>query len=123
MIRYHLFDGARKWVDEYGTSEDPDDFTALWSYSPYHRVRDNVPYPAVMMISGNADQKCNPMHARKMIARLQAANSSANPIVLDYSTYRGHTPALPLSVRIPALTDRVAFLCDQLHLDRSVRSN
>jgi prolyl oligopeptidase len=123
MIRYHLFDGARKWVDEYGTSEDPDDFTALWSYSPYHRVRDNVPYPAVMMISGNADQKCNPMHARKMIARLQVANSSANPIVLDYSTYRGHTPVLPLSVRIAALTDRVAFLCDQLHLDRRVRSN
>ena len=31
-------------------------------------------YPATMIISGDADQNCNPLHARKMTARLQAAN-------------------------------------------------
>ena len=52
-----------------------------------------------MMISGDADQNCNPLHARKMTARLQAANVSGHPIVLDYSRYRGHSPVLPLSER------------------------
>jgi prolyl oligopeptidase len=116
MVRYHLFDGAGKWIEEYGTAEDPNDFAVLWSYSPYHRVADKVPYPAVMMISGDADQKCNPLHARKMVARMQAATSSRHPVILDYSKYRGHTPVLPLSVRIKALTDRMAFLCDRLEI-------
>ena len=116
MLRYHLFDNARMWKDEFGSSDDPADFAALVDYSPYHRVRDGVDYPAIMMVSGDADQNCNPMHARKMTARLQAATVSQNPIVLDYSVARGHAPVLPLSTRIDALTDRMAFLCDQLGL-------
>jgi prolyl oligopeptidase len=116
MLRYHLFDGAHIWRDEFGTAEDANDFAALSRYSPYHRVRDGVAYPATMIVSGAKDQNCNPLHARKMTARLQAANSSARPILLDYSQFRGHSPVLPLSERIEALTDRMAFLCDQLQL-------
>jgi prolyl oligopeptidase len=116
MLRYHLFDNARMWKDEFGSSDDPADFAALADYSPYHRVRDGVAYPAIMFVSGDADQNCNPMHARKMVARLQAATVSRSPIVLDYSVARGHAPVLPLSTRIDALTDRMAFLCDQLGL-------
>jgi hypothetical protein len=51
-----------------------------------------------------------------MTARLQAANVPGHPIFLDYSRHRGHSPVLPLSDRIEALTDRMAFLCDQLQL-------
>jgi prolyl oligopeptidase len=116
MLRYHLFDSARFWRDEYGTAEDPEDFAALVKYSPYHQVHEGVRYPATMIVSGDADRNCNPLHARKMTARLQAANSSERPIFLDYSKFRGHSPVLPLSERIEALTDRVAFLCDQLQL-------
>lgn len=116
MLRYHLFDNAHVWKDEFGTAENPEDFAALLSYSPYHNVRDGTAYPAVMMISGDSDQNCNPLHARKMTARLQAANVSDFPIFLDYSRYRGHSPVLPLSERVEALTDRMAFLCDQLQL-------
>jgi len=116
MLRYHLFDNAHVWVDEFGTADDPDDFTALARYSPYHQVRDGVAYPGTMLVSGDADRNCNPLHARKMTARLQAANTSDNPIVLDYSKFRGHSPVLPLSERVDALTDRMAFLCDQLRL-------
>jgi prolyl oligopeptidase len=116
MLRYHLFDNAHLWRDEFGTAADPDDFAALVRYSPYHQVRKGVAYPATMIISGDADQNCNPLHARKMTARLQAANSSQHPILLDYSHFRGHSPVLPLSDRIEALTDRMAFLCDQLQV-------
>lgn len=116
MLRYHLFDNAHVWKDEFGTADDPEDFGVLAKYSPYHQVRDGVAYPATMIVSGDADSNCNPLHARKMTARLQAANASKHPILLDYSRFRGHSPVLPLSERIEALTDRMAFLCDQLHL-------
>jgi len=116
MLRYHLFDNAHVWKEEFGTVEDPDDFAALAKYSPYHRVRNGVAYPATMIVSGDADRNCNPLHARKMTARLQAASISENPIFLDYSKFRGHSPVLPLSERMEALTDRMAFLCDQLQL-------
>jgi prolyl oligopeptidase len=116
MLRYHLFDNAGVWTDEFGCADNPDDFSVLEKYSPYHRVRDGVAYPATMIVSGDADRNCNPLHARKMTARLQAANASPQPIFLDYSKFRGHSPVLPLSERIEALTDRMAFLCDQLQL-------
>jgi prolyl oligopeptidase len=116
MLRYHLFDHAHVWRAEFGSVDDPDDFVALAKYSPYHRVRQGTAYPATMMISGDADRNCNPLHARKMTARLQAANSSEQPIFLDYNKFRGHSPVLPLSERVEALTDRMAFLCDQLQL-------
>jgi prolyl oligopeptidase len=116
MLRYHLFDNAHIWRDEFGTVDDPDDFAALAKYSPYQQVRSGVAYPATMIVSGDADRNCNPLHARKMTARLQAANVSDHPIFLDYSKFRGHSPVLPLGERIEALTDRMAFLCDQLGL-------
>jgi prolyl oligopeptidase len=116
MLRYHLFDNAHLWKEEFGTAEDPDDFAALLKYSPYHRVQDRVAYPATLIVSGDRDGNCNPLHARKMTARLQAANISGHPILLDYNPFRGHSPVLPLNVRIEALTDRVAFLCHHLQL-------
>jgi len=56
------------------------------------------------------------MHARKMAARLQAANSSGHPILLDYKPAWGHTPVQPLSTKIDSLTDRLAFICRELEV-------
>ena len=114
MTRYHLFDFAAGWAEEYGSPEDEQDLHSLLAYSPYHRVQDGADYPAVLLISGDADTRCNPMHARKMAARLQAANRSEHPILLDYKPDWGHTPVQPLSAKIEALTDRLAFLCHEL---------
>ena len=116
MLRYHLFDSTCAWTDEFGTAEQADDFATLFRYSPYHNVRDCVPYPSVLLVSGDLDHTSNSLHARKMTARLQAATSSTNPIVLDYSKFRGHAPVLPLSTRIESLTDRIAFLANRLGL-------
>jgi prolyl oligopeptidase len=116
MLRYHLFDNSHVWNEELGNAEDPNDFLALLGYSPYHRVQEGNIYPAVMIVSGDLDQNCNPLHARKLTARLQAASSPEHPILLDYHSLRGHSPVLPLSVRVEALTNRLTFLCDQLGL-------
>jgi prolyl oligopeptidase len=120
MTRYHLFDFAAGWAEEYGSPEDERDFHCLRGYSPYHHAQDGADYPAVLFISGDADTRCNPMHARKMAARLQATSHSGHPILLDYKPDWGHTPVQPLSAKIAALANRLAFLCHELgvHVER-----
>jgi prolyl oligopeptidase len=117
MLRYHRFDLGHMFVDEYGTAERKDDFLYLQAYSPYHHVKDGEAYPAVMLISGDQDTCCNPMHARKMAARLQAATKSGRPVLLDYKPSWGHMSVQPLTQRIEALTDRLAFICHELGVD------
>jgi len=116
MIRYEHFDDAAKWRDEYGTATDPDDFRSLYSYSPYHQVHKDINYPATLFVSGDKDDRCNPAHVRKMVALMQDRVAQFSPIILDYSEQRGHSAALPLSVRVDALARRIAFLCRQLNI-------
>ncbi len=114
MIRYEQFDSARKWQHEYGSVDNRDDFLALLRYSPYHQIDPDRNYPATLFVTGDMDDRCNPAHVRKMAAFLQNRDSQLNPILVDYSIVRGHTPALPLSVRVEALTRRIAFLAHEL---------
>jgi prolyl oligopeptidase len=116
MVRYESFDRAAQWRNEYGSVTDPQEFAALHSYSPYHHVEDDMNYPAVLFVSGDQDDRCNPAHVRKMAARLQDRSSQCSPILVDYSKERGHTAVMPLSVRVEALTRRIAFLCNELDI-------
>jgi prolyl oligopeptidase len=116
MIRYEQFGDAHKWREEYGTVADAGDFHSLHAYSPYHHVSEVVNYPSTLFVSGDRDTQCDPAHVRKMAALLQDRSVQTNPILVDYSAERGHTPTLPLSVRIDALTRRIAFLCHELGL-------
>jgi len=116
MVRYELFDRAVKWRREYGTVQDPEDFRALYAYSPYHRVQDDVDYPPIMFVSGDKDDRCNSLHVRKMAARLQDREAQSSAVIVDYSEERGHTPVLPLTTRVSALARRIAFLAKHLNV-------
>jgi len=116
MVRHELFDNARKWRQEYGTVDDPEDFAALYRYSPYHHVAAEVNYPATLFVAGDQDDRCNPAHVRKMAARLQERPPQRQPILVDYSAERGHSPILPLSIRTEALVRRIAFFCRELKI-------
>jgi prolyl oligopeptidase len=120
MVRYEHFDQAAKWKTEYGSVGNADDFQALYAYTPYHHVRGNVNYPATLFVSGDHDDRCNPAHVRKMAARLQERAPQSNPILVDYSAERGHSPVLPLSVRVDALARRLAFLSRELDIKVAV---
>jgi prolyl oligopeptidase len=117
MVRYERFGDARKWREEYGSVEDADDFRALYAYSPYHRIREEINYPAALFITGDKDTQCDPAHSRKMTARLRDRVSQTKPILIDYGPERGHSAVLPLSERIDALARRIAFLCNELNID------
>ena len=66
-------------VTEYGTVKNPEQFSALYAYSPFHRVKDHTAYPSVLFLTGANDPRVDPYHSRKMTARLQAATSSGHP--------------------------------------------
>jgi prolyl oligopeptidase len=101
-------------VTEFGTVRDLDQFKALYAYSPYHHVVDGTRYPAVLMLTGDHDGRVNPYNSRKMIARLQAANRSRNPILLRTTASAGHGIGTALDERIAQESDVFAFLFDQL---------
>jgi prolyl oligopeptidase len=113
MIRYEKFKVARFWVPEYGTAEDAAQFKFLYKYSPYHHVEKGVKYPAVMLVTGDADTRVDPLHARKMAALLQASTASERPILLHYDTKAGHSGGLPIDRQIEDSADQLAFLAWQ----------
>jgi prolyl oligopeptidase len=117
MVRYEKFDDAKRWRHEYGSVDIADDFLALHAYSPYHHIEEKVDYPPVLFVSGDKDDRCNPAHVRKMAALLQHRDAQTRPILVDYSSDRGHYPVLPLSIRIESLTRRIAFLCRELKVN------
>jgi len=119
MIRYDKFLVAKFWVPEYGSADDSQQFKTLLAYSPYHHVTSGTKYPAVLFLTGDADTRVDPLHARKMTALLQAATASDRPILLKYDTKLGHTGARPVSQSIDDLTDEFSFLFQQLNVSVS----
>jgi prolyl oligopeptidase len=116
MIRYHRFLIARLWVPEYGDPDQPDEFAWLHGYSPYHRVVDGTCYPGVLLTTAEGDSRVDPMHARKMAARLQEATScgEVRPILLREEALAGHGQGKPVSQQADELADVLAFLYWQL---------
>ncbi len=114
MLRYHLFLIARLWIPEYGSAEDAEQFGWLRAYSPYHHVRAGAKYPAVLLATAESDTRVDPMHARKMAARLQAATGSDRPILLRLEAKAGHGAGKPLSKLLDELTDSWSFVFHEL---------
>ncbi|MFQ5491075.1 MAG: prolyl oligopeptidase family protein [Phycisphaerae bacterium] len=117
MLRVELSPNGAFNIPEFGTVEKPDQFKALYAYSPYHNVRDGVAYPATLFLTGANDPRVDPMQSRKMTARLQAAASKPGSILLRTSSDSGHGGGTALKERIAQTVDVYAFLFDQLGVD------
>ena len=116
MLRVELDPNGAFNTTEFGSVKDPDQFKALYAYSPYHHVRDGTAYPAILFLTGENDHRVNPMESRKMIARLQAANSSGRAILLRTTSNAGHGIGTALDEEIEEDADVFAFLFDQLDM-------
>jgi len=114
MLRYHRFRIARLWIAEYGCADDPAQFHWLLEYSPYHHVTPGTPYPAVLFLTGDEDSRVDPLHARKMTARLQTESGSGLPVLLRLDRDVGHGAGRPLAKTLAEQTDIWTFLCWQL---------
>jgi prolyl oligopeptidase len=123
MLRYHHFRIAALWIPEYGSPDDPEAFRWLSAYSPYHHVRDDAAYPAVLLHTAASDTRVDSMHARKMTARLQAASPpgrKARPVLLRLESHAGHGAGKPLAKVIDQVVDEWAFVFAELQVRTQV---
>ncbi len=116
MLRVELHPNGAYNVAEFGTVEDPAQFAAMYAYSPYHRVIDGTAYPAVLFTAGEFDPRVDAYHAKKMMARVQAASSSDRPILLRIEA-GGHGVGQSLDQEVGLEADVLTFVCDQLRVD------
>ncbi|WP_408890636.1 prolyl oligopeptidase family serine peptidase [Myxococcus faecalis] len=114
MLRSERTSNGQFNVTEYGSVKDPEQFKALLAYSPVHNVKDGAKYPSVLFTSGANDPRVDPFHSRKMVARMQAATSTKNPILLRADAETGHGAGTPLNARIEEEVDAYSFIFSQL---------
>jgi prolyl oligopeptidase len=119
MLRVELAPNGAFNVTEFGTVKDPEQFKALYAYSPYHHVVEGTKYPSILMMTGANDGRVAPYHSRKMVARLDEANKSSSPILLRTSSSAGHGIGTALSERIKQLADQYSFLFAQLDMAKA----
>lgn len=118
MIGYHRFpNNNRSALLEYGDASIKEQFDYLIKYSPYQAVKKGVKYPAMYFVTGGKDTRVPPLQTRKMVAKMQWATSSKEPIFLRYDATSGHVSEKSNPTRqIDANVERLNFLANQLGL-------
>lgn len=117
MLRFQKFTIGWAWISEYGSSEDPQQFKALFAYSPLHNLRPRTRYPATLITTADNDDRVVPAHSYKFAAALQAAQSSTTPVLIRIETQAGHGAGKPTSKVLEEVTDQWSFLVHTLKMD------
>jgi prolyl oligopeptidase len=115
MLRVETTSNGAFNVTEYGTVKDPEQFKALYAYSPLHAMRDGVRYPAVMITAGENDPRVDSWQGKKLAARLQEATASGQPVILRMSGW-GHGMGSSRDELIDEYADLYAFFVEELGL-------
>jgi prolyl oligopeptidase len=123
MLRFHKFTIGWAWVSDYGSSDNPDEFKALYAYSPYHNLKKGVKYPATLVTTADHDDRVVPGHSFKFAAALQAAHTGDTPVLIRIETKAGHGAGKPTSKQIEELADRWGFLVRALNINVSPATN
>jgi prolyl oligopeptidase len=120
MLRFDKFTIGWAWKEEYGApSENPEEFAAIYRYSPLHNIRGGVECPATLITTADHDDRVFPAHSFKYTAALQAAQTGPNPILIRVETRAGHGGGMPLSKRIEVTVDQYAFFVGVLGMTDS----
>lgn len=115
MLRYQTASAnARQWSSDYGLSDDPEQFKALYAYSPYHNVKKGTCYPPTLVTTADHDDRVAPWHSYKFAAALQAAQECSNPILIRVETRSGHGAGKPIWMQIEDFADQWAFAAKAL---------
>lgn len=110
MLRFQRFTAGRFWVDDYGSSDNAEEFKALFAYSPYHNIKPGTEYPAVLVTTADFDDRVVPGHSFKYIAALQAAQKGEQPVLIRIETRAGHGAGKPTDKIIDEYSDVWAFI-------------
>ncbi len=110
MLRFHKFTIGWAWVGDYGSADNAEDFPYLRAYSPLHNLKSGAAYPAVLITTGDHDDRVVPGHSFKYAAALQHAQGGSAPTLIRIETRGGHGRGTPTSKRIAAAADQLAFI-------------
>jgi prolyl oligopeptidase len=116
MLRFHKFTIGWNWIADYGSSDDPEEFKALYAYSPLHNIKPGVKYPPTLITTADHDDRVVPAHSFKYAATLQALASPENPALIRIETKSGHG-ASSLTKQLEAAADIYAFLMHNLGVE------
>jgi prolyl oligopeptidase len=120
MLRFHKFTIGSAWAYDYGTSDDPEQFKALYAYSPLHNIKPHTHYPATLITTGDHDDRVVPGHSFKYAATLQAAQDGPAPVLIRIETKVGHGAGKPTAMVIEESADRWAFIMHNLGMGEQV---
>ena len=98
MLRFHKFTIGWNWIADYGSSDNAEEFKALYAYSPLHNIKAGVKYPATLITTADHDDRVVPAHSFKYAATLQETGQQrTTPILIRIDTKSGTAPATPRS--------------------------
>lgn len=127
IFRFHKFTIGSAWVSDYGNPDNADDFVSQEKYSPLHNVfspdEKGVAYPAVLLTTGDHDDRVVPLHTLKYGATLQykARGSKVQgkrPLLLRIDVKAGHGAGKPTTKVIDELCDTLLFAAVSLNVGR-----
>jgi prolyl oligopeptidase len=110
MLRFHKFTIGWEWIDDYGSSDNPEEFKALYAYSPLHNIKAGTNYPPTFVTTADHDDRVVPGHSFKFTAALQAAQAGPAPILIRIETRAGHGAGKPTTKLIAESADILSFL-------------
>jgi len=123
MLRVELDSNGQFNTMRYGSARNPEQFRTLYAYSPYHHVIDGRRYPDTMFLASATDSHVDPMHSRKMTARLQAAAKGQSLTLLRTSASDGHGVNTSFSEEVEQESDALAFELFELGVRLKARPN
>ena len=117
MLRFQKFTAGRYWVDDYGSSDNKEEFAALLKYSPYHNLKPGTAYPATLITTADTDDRVVPGHSFKFAAMAQACHKGPNPLLIRIETKAGHGAGKPTTMQIEEIADVWAFTAKALGMN------
>jgi prolyl oligopeptidase len=117
MLRFDKFTAGRFWVDDYGSSNNAEEFKALYAYSPYHNLKNRTDYPPTLITTADTDDRVVPGHSFKFAAEIQHAQKEQAPVLIRIETSAGHGAGKPTSKMIDEMADQWAFLVKNLGME------
>jgi prolyl oligopeptidase len=117
MLRFHKFTIGWAWTSDYGSSDDPDIFKALYAYSPLHNLKAGTKYPATLVTTADHDDRVVPGHSFKFAATLQADQAGSAPVLIRIETKAGHGAGKPISKQIEEIGDAWTFVAKNLNME------
>ncbi|HYP53396.1 MAG TPA: prolyl oligopeptidase family serine peptidase, partial [Pyrinomonadaceae bacterium] len=117
MLRFHKFTIGWGWTSDFGSPDNPEEFKALYKYSPLHNLKPGTNYPATLITTSDHDDRVVPAHRFKFAAAMQAAQAGPAPVLIRIETKAGHGAGKPISKVIEEVADRYAFLTRVLNVN------